>query len=303
MIVVTGASGVLGKALVEVLTQSGETISTLASVDVDLRDRDKAIDAIAALEPRKIFHLAAKVHGLGGNSAFQAEMFADNVRINMNVIDGAYQAGCEKFIGISTVAIYSSDAPKPVSEQSIWDGAPHNSERAYGQAKRAMLAQLEAYQAQYGFSFVYPIMTNIYGPHDRFDPVHGHVVPSLVAKFHAAATNGGHVDVWGTGRAERDFIYAGDAAQALIRAADAGEGPINVATGSTVPIRRIVEILAEHSGVADVRWDSTKPDGQLERSYDVSKLADLGFKPSTSIEEGLRKTYDWYSTNFPCVRR
>lgn len=303
MIVVTGSSGVLGKALVEALVRSGERVSALASKDVDLRDRDKAIEAIISLKPSTIFHLAAKVHGLGGNSAFQAEMFADNARININVIDAGHQAGCEKFVGISTVAIYSSSAPKPVAEDAIWNGAPHNSERAYGHAKRAMLAQLEAYQAQYGMSFAYPIMTNIYGPYDRFDPVHGHVVPSLIAKFHEAATNGGHVDVWGTGRAERDFIYAEDAAEALIRIADAGDGPVNVATGSTVPIRRVVEILAEHTGVQDVRWDSSKPDGQLERSYDVSKLADLGFKPSTSIDEGLRKTYDWYSMNFREARR
>lgn len=303
MILVTGSSGVLGRALVDALERRGEEAKTLKSADLDLRNRDETIAAITAMRPTKIFHLAAKVHGLGGNSAFQAEMFADNARINMNVIDAAHQAHCSKFIGISTVAIYSSDAQKPVTEESIWAGPPHSSEQAYGQAKRAMLAQLEAYQAQYGMSFAYPIMTNIYGPHDRFDAVHGHVIPSLVAKFHAAAKTGTHVDVWGTGRAERDFIFAADAAEALLRVGDAGEGPINVATGSVVPIRRVVEILSEHSGVTDVRWDATKPDGQLERSYDVSKLSALGFAASTTIEDGLRQTYDWYLENFATVRR
>lgn len=303
MILITGSSGVLGQALVKELSRRGETISMLASADVDLRDRDQAIEAVHALKPNKIFHLAAKVHGLGGNAAFQAEMFADNARINMNVIDAAHLAGCEKFIAVSTVAIYSSQAPKPVSEASIWIGPPHHSEQAYGHAKRAMLAQLDAYQAQYGLKFAYPIMTNIYGPHDRFDAIHGHVVPSLIAKFHAAATTQQPVVVWGTGRAERDLIYSDDAARALVTIAESGEGPINVATGSTIPIRRIVEILAEHSGVTDVQWDSSKPDGQLERSYDVSKLSALGFEPQLSIEEGLRLTYDWYAANCDNVRR
>ena len=302
MILVTGASGVLGMSLVAQLQAQGETVSTVSSTDVDLRDREATMVAIGRLRPRRIFHLAAKVHGLGGNSAFQAEMFSDNARINMNVIDAAHRCGCEKFIAVSTVAIYASDLPRPVKETAIWDGAPHASERAYGQAKRAMLAQLEAYRSQYGFAFAYPIMTNLYGPHDRYDPVHGHVVPSLIAKFHAAAMRGGHVDVWGTGRAERDFLFADDAARALTLVCQSGEGPINVATGKTVAVREIVNILVELTGVTDVRWDATKPDGQLERSYDVSKLLALGFDPAHKIVDGLHRTYDWYAAQFPNVR-
>jgi GDP-L-fucose synthase len=166
-----------------------------------------------------------------------------------------------------------------------------------------MLAQLEAYSRQYGTRFAYPILTNIYGPEDRFDAVHGHVVPSLVAKFHAAASSGGAVQVWGTGKAERDFLYAEDAAEALIAIAASVEGAINIATGTIVPIRAIVEALSEISGVKDVAWDSSKPDGQLERSYDVSKLRDLGFVPKTAIRDGLRKTFEWYSAHYPEVRR
>ena len=303
MILVTGSSGVLGRALVDALERQGHAVATITSSDVDLRNQDATITAIKKIKPVKIFHLAAKVHGLGGNMSMPAEMFADNARINMNVIDAALAAGCQKFVGVSTVAIYSSSAAMPVSEGSIWVGPPHDSERAYGQAKRGMLAYLEACNAQYGMPFAYPIMTNIYGPHDRFDPVNGHVVPSLIAKFHEAAVSGGHVEVWGTGRAERDFIFADDAAQALLRVVDDADGPVNVATGSTVPIRTVVEVLSKHSGVTDVRWDATKPDGQLERSYDVRRLNDLGFKASVDIASGLCQTYDWYAENFASVRR
>jgi GDP-L-fucose synthase len=302
MIVVTGGSGVLGHALVSALAKEGKDTRILSSAEIDLRDRDRTIAKIEDIKPDLIYHLAAKVHGLGGNTAFPAEMFADNVRINMNVIDGAHASGCSKIVAVSTVAIYSSDAERPVVEGAIWNGPPHKSEQAYGHAKRAMLAQLEAYATQYGIAYAYPIMTNIYGPHDRFDAVHGHVVPSLVAKFHAAATSGRPVEVWGTGRAERDFLFASDAADALLMIADRHEGPINVATGSTVPIRAVVEILSRHTGVTDVRWDETKPDGQLERSYDVSKLNALGFSPAMSIADGLRDTYDWYASAYPNVR-
>lgn len=302
MILVTGGSGVLGSALVDTLIRRGDVVVNLSSKELDLRNRDKTVDYIVSLQPDIIYHLAAKVHGLGGNTAFPAEMFTDNVMINMNVIEGARRTRA-KIVAVSTVATYASDAPKPVKEVSIWDGPPHHSERAYGHAKRAMLAQLEACQSQYGLSFVYPIMTNIYGPHDRFDPVYGHVVPSLIAKFHAAATAGHSVDVWGTGVAERDFLHSTDAANALILLANKGEGAVNVATGSTVPIRHVVDVLAAHSGVGDVRWDNTKPDGQLERSYDVSRLTGFGWRPEVSIDDGLRSTYDWYASNFPNIRR
>ena len=302
MIVVTGGSGVLGRGLVSALEVNGQQVRVLSSSEIDLRDRDRTIAMFRDLRPNLVYHLAAKVFGLGGNTQFPAEMFSDNVRINMNVIDGVHQSGCEKIVAISTVATYSSYAPRPVAEEAIWDGPPHFSEGAYGHAKRAMLAQLEAYAKQYGLRFAYPIMTNIYGPHDRFDQAHGHVVPSLVAKFHHAVQSGGGVDVWGTGRAERDFLYADDAADALIRIGAGFEGPINVATGDTVPIRRVVEILSAESGVTDVRWDGTKPDGQLERSYDVAKLRALGFVPRTSIEEGLAHTLAWYTERYPDVR-
>lgn len=302
MIIVTGGSGVLGRALVAALEADNQDVRVLSSSEIDLRDRDRTITLFKDLRPTLVYHLAAKVFGLGGNTAFPAEMFADNVRINMNVIDGVQQSGCEKIVAVSTVATYSSDAPRPVIEDAIWDGPPHRSEAAYGHAKRAMLAQLEAYGTQYGLRFAYPIMTNIYGPHDRFDQVHGHVVPSLIAKFHHANQSGAGVDVWGTGRAERDFVYADDAAEALIQIGAGFEGPINVATGDTVPIRRVVEILSAQSGIDDVRWDATKPDGQLERSYNVDKLRALGFVPRTSIEQGLAQTLDWYTENYPNVR-
>jgi len=302
MIVITGASGVLGRALASHLEATGEEVVSLSSADVNLCDGAATTARLKALAPRIIFHVAGRVHGLGGNSKYPAEMYFDNIRINSNVVHGAHESGARKIVAVSTIAIYSSDAPRPVSEDSIWEGRPHASEAAYAQAKRSMLAQLEAYQAQYGLAYAYPIMTNIYGPHDRFDPQYGHVVPSLVAKFHAAARDGGTVGVWGTGAAERDFIYSEDAAIALALIGDKHDGPINVATGGTVRIREVVETLQAISGVDAVKWDPTKPDGQMLRNYDVSRLQALGFEPKVSLQDGLKRTYDWYSDAYPDVR-
>lgn len=303
MIVITGGDGVLGRALQRHLRHQGRDFVALSRRDVDLTDREKAISIIAGIEPNLIYHLAAKVHGLGGNASFPGDIYEENSRINLNVLEAARKANSPKIVAVSTVAIYSSDAPKPTSENSIWSGLPHHSELAYGHAKRAMLAQLEAYQKQHGTEFCYPIMTNIYGPEDRFDPQFGHVVPSLISKFHTAASTGSAVEVWGSGRAERDFVYSDDAARALVLLGDKYRGPINVATGATTKIRTIVNTLSQISGVTNIRWNTDKPDGQLERSYDVSKLTDLGFKPETSLDSGLAQTYEWYCKNLNRLRR
>ena len=302
MILVTGGNGVLGKALSAQLAQGSEPVTLAARNRVDLRDTAATLAFFQEVKPRLVFHLAARVHGLGGNARYPAEMYTDNIRINTNVVDAAHQAGCEKIVAVSTVAVYSSDAPKPVDESLIWFDQPHHGEKAYGHAKRAMLAQLEAYNKQYGLSFAYTVMTNLYGPHDRFDPIYGHVVPSLVAKFHRATLEGSPVDVWGSGLAERDFLYASDAARALRMVAERHEGPINVASGTVWSIRDMVEMLQRHTGVANVIWDDTKPDGELLRRYNVDRLTAIGFVPEIPLEEGLARTFDWYRQNYPDVR-
>jgi GDP-L-fucose synthase len=303
MILVTGGSGVLGRAVVAELSRQGRDFAVLEGRGLDLRDAAATLAYFEDLRPTQVLHLAARVHGLQGNKTFPAEMFVDNVRINANVIDAARRVGVAKVVGASTVAIYSSDAVMPTPEGAIWVGPPHSSESSYGHAKRAMLAHLEACRVQYGLDYAYPIFTNLYGPSDRFDPVNGHVIPALISKFYASAISAEGVPVWGTGRAERDFLFSEDAARALILIADRFSGPINVATGDVVPIRSAVELLKGISGVSLVEWDATKPDGQLLRRYDITKLMDLGFRIQTSLEDGLRKTYEWYAGNFPNIRR
>jgi GDP-L-fucose synthase len=280
----------------------GEDVVGINSSAVDLRDAAATLAAFEKYRPRAVYHTAARVHGIMGNKEFPAEMFLDNIRININVIDAAYRTGCKKFIAASTVAAYPAQSPFPITEESIWNGAPHHSEEFYAHAKRAMLAHLRSYHAQYDFDYSYAILTNLYGPGDRFDTKLGHVIPSLIANFYAASKSRSEVTVWGTGAAKRDFMYADDAARALISIGRAEPGAFNIATGTTVAIRQVVELLMDITGVSHVTWDATKPDGQLDRSYETSKLKSLGFETQFSLRDGLNATYDWYSRNYPDVR-
>jgi GDP-L-fucose synthase len=303
MILVTGCSGVLGQALLAELRLHHENVVGLRRTDLLLEDEQATLDYFRAHRPRLVFHAAARVHGIMGNHDFPCDVYTQNIRVNTNVVEAARQWGCEKITAISTVAAYPHGTEMPIKEAYFWNGAPHYSERAYAQSKRAMLAHLEACKAQYGLDFTYPIVTNLFGPHDRFDETHGHVVPSLVSKFYRAAETGSQVQVWGTGAARRDFMFAADAAAAIVLASRAKSGALNIATGHTVAIREVVEALADIAGVTDVVWDSTKPDGQMDRTYDVSHLIELGFQPKLSLKDALRATYDWYAANYPDVRR
>lgn len=302
MILVTGVSGVLGTALLAELRQSSEGVVGLRSSDVDLSDPGATLAYFRKHRPRHVIHAAAKVYGLGGNREFPCDVFTQNILISTSVIEAARQSGCEKFVAIGTVAAYPDGLPLPISEQAFWSGPPHASERAYANAKRGMLAHLEAAKMQYGMDYLYAIVTNLFGPHDKFDETHGHVIPSLVSKFHRAARTGEAPAIWGTGRARRDFLFSHDAAAAIILAGQSASGLINIASGTTVPIASVVEALRQVARIPEVHWDSTKPDGQLDRSYDTSLLQALGYKPRYTLEEALRITYEWYAENYPNVR-
>ena len=186
----------------------------------------------------------------------------------------------------------------------IWSGRPHASEDSYAHSKRAMLAQLVAYNEQYGLPYAYVISGNLYGPNDKFDPEFGHVTPSLVRKFHEAKLAGSTVSVWGTGTAQRDFTYSTDVARALIAILENVEGSVNLGSGNVHAIREIIDTLARITGLEDkVVWDRTKPDGQDHRAYDLSRLFATGFRPQVGLAEGLRATYDWYASQAATARK
>ena len=196
---------------------------------------------------------------------------------------------------MGSAAIYGDAVPLPMREDDCWLGRPHGSEAGYAHAKRTMLAQLEMYREQWGLEFVYCISTNLFGPHDRFDEGGGHVVPSLISKFHRGVVDGGDVVVWGSGAPTRDLLYVGDAARALRVMGEAGSGAINLASGTVVTIGALAGLLADVTGYRGaIVWDRGKPDGQHRREYDLTRLRALGIGAGRPLREGLAETYAWY---------
>ena len=305
-ILITGAGGVIGRALFEELKAKGggRPIMAITSAAIDLTDFENTVSFINQYRPEIIYHLAARVSGIMGNLKSQGQAYFDNIRINSNIIEAARISGVKKIVAMGSTAVYSDIAPLPMREEDIWLGPPHSSEAGYAHAKRGMLAQLQAYYDQYGLDYAFCISTNLYGPHDRFDEHHGHVLPSLISKFYRAAKFGGAVTVWGSGSPRRDFLYCKDAASALRLIGEDYTGAINMATGTNVSIREIAELIGLIAGSEiEIRWDASKPDGQRLRDYDCSKLRALGFLPKYDLEAGLEETYRWYAENFEKARR
>jgi len=303
-VLVTGATGVIGSAVVQNLSEHGYAVYAASSAQADLRDPSATLALFQTVSPRYVIHLAARVHGLMGNLKSPGEIYFDNVRINSNVIDATRQVGAQKIVAMGSVAMYTDGLTLPMKESDIWVGPPHHSEAGYANAKRGMLAHLDAYKEQYGTEFAFVLSTNLFGPDDRFDEVSGHVLPSLVSRFHRSVRNGEEMVVWGDGTAKRDFLYSRDAAEGIRVMLEKGDGVYNLASGSEVSIRETVETLAGVSGyTGDIAWDTSKPNGQRERSYDVSRLNTLGWKPEVEFADALRETYEWFDAHAGSVRR
>ena len=303
-ILITGGTGLVGRALNSALTNEGfSNITSIGSRDCDLRDSAAVSRFISEMAPDYVFHLAARVHGIGGNTRYKSDILVDNVLINTNVVEFSRRAGVKKIVAMGSGCVYPElKGQEELFEDQVWIGPPHSSEDSYAHSKRLMLAQLTAANEQYGLSSAFVISGNLYGPNDGFNAEEGHVIPSLVAKFFDAAREGKPVKVWGTGVAIRDFSYCDDTAAALIAILRNLEGAVNMGSGMRHPISDIVQTLQKLTNVS-VEWDANKPDGQLVRYYNLDKLESTGFKAKVGLEEGLRRTYEWYAENSKTARK
>lgn len=305
-IAVTGGSGLVGSALVRVLRQAGHSnVLALGSTDCNLLDWNATRQFFVQYRPEYVFHLAARVFGVLGHLQNKGIAFLDNVLINTHTIEAARLGGVQKIVAMGSGCVYPYPASSaPMTEDMVWAGRPHHAEDSYAHAKRAMLAQLIAYKEQYQLPYAFVISGNMYGPDDKFDSELGQVTPALVRKFHAAKQLGGEVVVWGQGTARRDFLYSEDAGRAMIAIMHGIEGAVNMGSGTVHAIRELAETLGEISGLRDrIVWDTSKPDGQDHRAYDLSRLFATGFRPQTSFAEGLRETYDAYAARTDQLRR
>lgn len=302
-VLVTGGSGFLGSAVVRALQERGPAkISTPTSADYDLR-RAAEVDAMFEdLAPDLVIHLAARVGGIGANMARPADLYLDNLLMGTFVLDAARRAGTPKTVVIGTICSYPKHTPVPFSEDSLWHGYPEETNAPYGVAKLAQLTQLQANREQHGQSAIYLMPTNLYGPGDKFHPAVSHVIPALIKKCVDAKESGAdHIEVWGTGSASREFLYVDDAAEGVLLAAELYDDPdpVNLGTDEEMPIRDLVEIIRQLVGFeGEVRWDTSKPDGQPRRRVDPTRARErFGFQAKVPFSEGLRRTIDWYLTH------
>jgi GDP-L-fucose synthase len=296
-ILITGAKGLLGSALVQYLRKLGfENVIELGRSECDLIDKQATNSFFEKTKPDYVFHAAARVYGIMGNIKNKALSFYDNVIINTNVVDAAQKVGVKKITVMGTGAVYPYPSPSlPLTEDMIFMGKPHPSEDSYAQAKRAMLSMLSAYQESYGLEWAYVVSCNLFGPGDKFDTEFGHVVPSLIKKFYDAQKTGEEVVVWGDGSAQRDFMYVKDTAKVAYEIMEKLTGPVNIGSGKIFRIKDMVEMIAEISNMTDrIVWDENKPNGQDYRAYDLTRINSIDFKCSYSIREGLQETWEWY---------
>ncbi len=307
-VLVTGGAGFLGSYVVAKLRARGAAeVIVPRSKDYDLRDISAIRRLLAATAPtaeaprRYIIHLAAHVGGIGANRLHPAEFFYDNLMMGVPLLHEAWQAGIDKFIAIGTVCAYPKHTPIPFHEDDLWVGYPEETNAPYGLAKKMLLVQSQAYREQYGFNSIFLLPVNLYGPRDNFDPASSHVIPALIKKcVEARAAGAGAINAWGDGSPTREFLYAEDAAEGILLAAERynDSDPVNLGSSAEISIKDLTELIARLTGFSGrIEWDTSQPNGQPRRKLDVSRASErFGFTSSTSFEEGLRRTIEWYST-------
>ncbi|MBI2062857.1 MAG: GDP-L-fucose synthase [Candidatus Yanofskybacteria bacterium] len=299
-ILVTGGAGFVGSFVVKKLIEKGvpaKNILVPRSKDCDLRKWENCQKVVRGQDV--VIHLAAKVGGIGLNRAKPGELFYDNIMMGAQLVEAARLAKVKKFVAIGTVCAYPKLTPIPFKEENLWVGYPEETNAPYGLAKKMLLVQAQAYRQQYNFNTIYLLPVNLFGPGDNFDFNSSHVIPALIRKVLEAKKNKQKsIEVWGTGKATREFLYVEDAAEGIILAAEHYDGhePVNLGSGMEISIKNLVKLICQLVGYeGKIVWDKTKPDGQPRRMLDVSRAKkEFSFKAKTDFQKGLKKTIDWY---------
>ncbi|NDA10315.1 MAG: GDP-L-fucose synthase [Verrucomicrobia bacterium] len=306
-VLVTGGSGFVGSNLIPLLKQAGAEVFAPTRQEYNLLRQEDVSRMFSELRPEVVFHLAAYVGGILANRDKPADFCYRNLILGAEVIHHAHLAGVQKYITLMGGCSYPAEASSPIDEMQLWRGYPQPESAPYSLAKAMGYELAKAYRRQYGLHAIVLVPGNIYGPFDNFDLESSHVIPALIRKYHEAKEQGKtEVVAWGSGKPLRDFIYIGDVCEAVILAARNydREDLINISSGQRVSIRNLVELIAELTGfTGKVVWDSTKPDGQFDKGFSVERMNKiLGFRPKTSLLDGLQKTIEWFRINRGTLR-
>jgi GDP-L-fucose synthase len=292
---VAGHRGMVGSALARRLAREGVELLTAPHSELDLCNQATVFDWFGKQKPQVVFMAAARVGGIVANNTLRAEFLYENLAIETNVIHAAHLNGCEKLMFLGSSCIYPKLAPQPLREDSMLTGPLELTNEPYAIAKIAGIKLAEAYRSQYGSDFVSVMPTNLYGPGDNYHPEYSHVVAALIRRFHEAKVSGQrNVVVWGTGTPRREFLYADDLADACIylmkNYSDAGL--VNIGTGEDVTIAEFARVVAAVVGyTGEISYDTSRPDGTPRKLLDISRLAKLGWRATTSLQDGIRLAY------------
>jgi GDP-L-fucose synthase len=307
-VVVTGGAGFLGSVVVALLRARGcSKIVVPRSRDYDLVEMSAVKRLYDDAAPDLVIHLAARVGGIGANQANAGKFFYDNLMMGTQLMEVGRQRGLRKFVAVATICAYPKFTPVPFKEDDLWIGYPEETNAAYGLAKKMLLVQSQAYRQQYGFNSIVLFPVNLYGPGDNFDLNTAHVIPALIRKcYEAKLAHSSKIVLWGDGTPSREFLYVEDAAEGIVRAAEAYNEslPVNLGTGEEITIRNLAAMIAAEIGFTGrIDWDTSKPNGQPRRCLDVSRAKQLfGFQAKHSLQDGLTKTIQWFHTNRDSLR-
>lgn len=305
---IAGINGMVGSAIARRLKKRQDIdVLGLSSTELDLLDQKKTYESLLPLKIDVLIMAAAKVGGIKSNSDFPVDFINNNLSIQLNLLQAAHELGIKRVLFLGSSCIYPRNCPQPIKEDYLFSGKLEETNKAYATAKIAGIAQIQAYREQYGLDWVSAMPCNLYGIGDYFNEERGHVIPSLIQRFHTAVENNlEQITVWGSGNPVREFLYVDDFAAAveILLEKYNGDSHINIGTGTEISIKTLVDLVARITDYkGEVNWDISKPDGTPRKVLDNSKIHNLGWEPITHLGKGLELTYSWYRDNLNKVRK
>lgn len=297
-IVVAGATGLAGSAIVRAFEKAGKEVVGINRSVVDLLDLSATKKFLKDVAPSMVIDAAARVGGIGANNAFPVEFLTDNIRIQSNLMDAAHEAKVGRFIFLGSSCIYPRDCAQPIKEEYLMTGPLETTNSAYAIAKIAGIELVNSYRKEYGHKWISLMPTNLYGPNDNFELQGSHVLPAFIRRFvEATEKNAPTETLWGTGAPKREFLHVDDLANAVLIASEKYDSSmhLNIGSGQDLSIKELAELVADIAGYkGEIKWDSSKPDGTPRKVLDVTKAKSLGWSPAISLRDGIASAMNWY---------